>query len=103
MENDAYGRDPLTWVGDWVGAVGLLPGARSAADSPPPGAQAPPYQKAKVDVGGVEVNTLVMGSGPPMVLVHGFAAGLAFWVAAHPDSRGRYCPVKSRTSPPSLG
>jgi pimeloyl-ACP methyl ester carboxylesterase len=40
-----------------------------------------PYERKMVDVGdNIEINTVKMGSGPPLVLLHGFAAGLGFWV-----------------------
>lgn len=38
-----------------------------------------PYEQRMVRVGEHEINTLIAGSGPPLVLIHGFAAGIGFW------------------------
>jgi pimeloyl-ACP methyl ester carboxylesterase len=34
-----------------------------------------------IQAGDHQINTIKMGSGSPLVMLHGFAAGLAFWVS----------------------
>mmetsp|Transcript_2333 Transcript_2333/g.2613 ORF Transcript_2333/g.2613 Transcript_2333/m.2613 type:complete len:372 (-) Transcript_2333:73-1188(-) len=40
-----------------------------------------PYKLTDVQVGPNIIHTLTMGSGPPMVLVHGFGGGVATWLS----------------------
>lgn len=39
-----------------------------------------PIERMKINIGdGNHINTIKTGSGPPLVLVHGFGAGIGFW------------------------
>jgi len=40
-----------------------------------------PFEQYYVDIGGHRVNTIKMGSGTPLVMVHGFGGGIGVWVA----------------------
>eukprot|EP01133_Synstelium_polycarpum_P002953 gene2953-3395_t len=40
-----------------------------------------PYEQTMVKVGDHLVNTIKVGSGEPLVLIHGYGAGLGFWCA----------------------
>lgn len=41
-----------------------------------------PYEQEMVDVDGLQINTLKMGSieKPPLILIHGFGSGIGQWV-----------------------
>jgi len=39
-----------------------------------------PFEQFFVDVGGHHINTIKLGSGPPMVMLHGFGGGVGIWV-----------------------
>eukprot|EP01012_Entosiphon_sulcatum_P013786 TRINITY_DN18980_c0_g1_i1.p1 TRINITY_DN18980_c0_g1~~TRINITY_DN18980_c0_g1_i1.p1 ORF type:complete len:504 (-),score=48.04 TRINITY_DN18980_c0_g1_i1:124-1635(-) len=82
---------PRTGVcGSGVGASSMLSscnlGPSNACNSSRhAGLGAPEAVKTQEEIesgdGLVRINTLVIGSGPPLVLIHGMAAGLGLWVA----------------------
>jgi len=39
------------------------------------------YEQFFVDLGEHRINTIKMGSGPPLVMLHGFGGGIAIWIA----------------------
>jgi len=39
------------------------------------------FEQKMVHTENHDINTIILGSGPPLVLLHGFAAGLAFWAS----------------------
>jgi len=39
-----------------------------------------PFEQFYVDIGGYHINTLKMGSGTPLVMIHGFGGGIGIWV-----------------------
>eukprot|EP01113_Clastostelium_recurvatum_P048729 TRINITY_DN8935_c0_g1_i2.p1 TRINITY_DN8935_c0_g1~~TRINITY_DN8935_c0_g1_i2.p1 ORF type:complete len:430 (-),score=81.09 TRINITY_DN8935_c0_g1_i2:19-1308(-) len=49
-----------------------------------------PYEQTMVEVDGHQINTIKAGRGPPLVLVHGFAAGVGFWCANIPALSSRF-------------
>ena len=67
-------------------AVRARAAARAFTPAPLPGA---PADATFVDVDGVHVRYREVGSGPAVVLIHGYGASLDSWAARRADARAR--------------
>ena len=53
----------------------------------------PGFRAVDVDAGGVRVHAVVGGSGPPLLLLHGYPQTLAIWHEVAPRLAGRFTVV----------
>jgi haloacetate dehalogenase len=51
------------------------------------------FERKTVDVAGIAVSCVVAGSGPPVLLLHGFPQNLAMWARVAPELAKRYSVV----------
>jgi haloacetate dehalogenase len=51
------------------------------------------FEKRRVDIGGVEIACVISGSGPPVLLLHGFPQTKAMWAHVAPRLTDRYTVV----------
>jgi haloacetate dehalogenase len=51
------------------------------------------FKRLTVEVGGIDIACVVGGSGPPVLLLHGFPQNLAMWARVAPILSSRYTVV----------
>lgn len=51
------------------------------------------FERSTVNVGGIEIACVISGSGPPVLLLHGFPQNLAMWARVAPILSRRYTVV----------
>jgi len=51
------------------------------------------FQQRRIDAGGIEINTLVGGEGPPLLLLHGYPQNHVMWCKVAPTLAGHFTVV----------